>query len=159
MLKMQLKAGHEQAGATSPAIADDGDFSDVQMPFLGDAFAHAKNAYVEWTDKGRDYAVFLAKDDAIDLAASLERMWIDGVVERMEIWPGNKVPEKTFNRLWDAVARRRREWENVRWKAIFGRYGFHAPLDQSKHIEKQWKQAFARAAAGMGQSRKKGKFG
>ena len=130
MLKMQLKAGHEQAGATPPAIADDGDFSDVLMPHFGDAMAHAKNAYVEWTERNRDYAVFLRMDDALDLAAALDRMRLDGVVDRVEIWPGNKISKPTFERLWQAIKRRRAEWVDVRWKCLFGRYGFHGRLDK-----------------------------
>lgn len=130
MLNQQLKADHEQAGATSPAIADDGDFSGVQMPFYGDAFARTKNAYVEWSDQYGEYAVFLPIDDALDVAAALDRMRLADVIERAEIWPSNAVPDETRKRLWSAVNHRRREWVDVRWECLFGDYGYHGRLQK-----------------------------
>ena len=130
MLSKQLKAGHEQAGATSPAIAVDGDFSGVQLPHYGDAMARTKNAYVEWADQYGEYAVFLPIDDALDVAAACDRMRAAGLIQYAEIWPSNAVPDETRKRLWRAVNKRRREWVDVRWKCLFGQYGYHGRLQK-----------------------------
>lgn len=117
------KTGHEQAGADAPALV-----------FLGEAMQHCRKCFVEWSERNpetrrlREYAVFLRKDDALDLAAALDAMKSAGVIESAEIWPANRTSETTRNRLWQAVKATRPEWVGVRWRVLFQQYGYDSGL-------------------------------
>lgn len=123
MQHTQHKTCTEPAGADAPALV-----------FLGHAMQHCRKCFVEWTERNpetgriREYAVFLRKDDAIDLAAALDAMKSAGVVESAEIWPANRTSEATRNRLWRAVKETRPEWVGVRWRVMFQKYGYDGRL-------------------------------